>query len=381
MSRNFSGWLRSLLFAALLLLLMGRTPRAYAIGCGASQLIGAINTATSGDTINLSASCTYEFIYAYSGTDAALPEIDITLTINGNGAVIERSYIDGTPDFRIFNMTSTGNLTLNNVELDYGNPDSGGGGIQVLNGSLTLNNCSMNYNHGWYGGAVTNSLGTISVSNCYFYGNTAVSSDGGAIYAIGGTVTVNNTTFDSNQSENYGGALMNFASALTVTNSSFFSNWAGDGGGGIGTSSGVMTKVSNSTFDDNRAITSSGNGGAIYNGGGTIVVSNSTLSGNRGVQNGGGIDNQSGTVELGSSIVADNTATYLGQDLRGTITSLGWNVIGNSADATITGTTTGNLTDGAALPLSLPQAAPPLGRGAKTSLARLWRGLDAKHPG
>ncbi len=115
MSSKFPIWLRPFLIAALLFLMVGQTSRVYAIGCSTSQLIGAINAAASGDTITLAASCAYTFTAAYGSNGAALPDIDITLTINGNAATIQRSTASGTPDFRLFNVVSGGSLTLNNA--------------------------------------------------------------------------------------------------------------------------------------------------------------------------------------------------------------------------------------------------------------------------
>ncbi len=114
-----------------------------------------------------------------------------------------------------------------------------------------------------------------------------------------------------------------------------------------------MTTISNSTFNGNQATSSTSDGGALDNNGGTMIVSNSTIAGNSAGQNGGGINNDSGTVKLGSSIVANNTAVFFGPDLRGSITSLGNNVIGDTSDATISGKTSSDLTNGAASPLNL----------------------------
>ncbi len=64
----------------------------------------------------------------------------------------------------------------------------------------------------------------------------------------------------------------------------------------------------------------------------------------------GGIDN-TGTskVTLGSTIVSGNTST----DLLGDFKSLGYNVIGSTLGATITGVNASNLTNAAAAPLNL----------------------------
>lgn len=71
-------------------------------------LIAALNTANGNgeaDTINLAASGTYTLMAvdntsAYRGPNG-LPAIASQITINGNGASIQRSSVAGTPDFRI----------------------------------------------------------------------------------------------------------------------------------------------------------------------------------------------------------------------------------------------------------------------------------------
>src|SRR5262245_58417337 len=83
-----------------------------------ADLINSIvcaNSNTTDDVINLTSS-TYTLTGPYSGDDG-LPAIAPaasakTLTINGNGALIQRSGADGTPAFRFFTLNSGANLTL-----------------------------------------------------------------------------------------------------------------------------------------------------------------------------------------------------------------------------------------------------------------------------
>ena len=65
-----------------------------------------------------------------------------------------------------------------------------------------------------------------------------------------------------------------------------------------------MTVSNQSTLSLNDA----SNGGGIYNGSGTVMVSNSMLSGNDATY-GGGIDNAGGTVTVSSSTLSGNYAT------------------------------------------------------------------------
>ena len=111
------------------------------------------------------------------------------------------------------------------------------------------------------------------------------------------------------------------------------------------------------TFETSRLsnVTISGNHTADAAGGlwnvGTATLNNVTVTRNRadtdnaGGGDGGGISNDVGaTLILRNSIVARNTvgSTGVGPDCHGTITSGGYNLIGDATDCTIVGKTTGN---------------------------------------
>jgi hypothetical protein len=112
-------------------------PAVIDVGAGdVPGLIAAINTANnSGDptnTINLTQS-TYNLTQInnfWYGPDG-LPAISTNLTINGNGATIQRA--NGVANFRLFYVSggfdglAAGNLTLNNLTLANGVADGGDG--------------------------------------------------------------------------------------------------------------------------------------------------------------------------------------------------------------------------------------------------------------
>jgi hypothetical protein len=91
--------------------------------------------------------------------------------------------------------------------------------------------------------------------------------------------------------------------------------------------------VSNTTMAGNRAAAA----GALGNQGGTLILSNTTVADHHAAIIAGGIWNESGTVELQNTILARNTTIDgEGPDCRGSITSLGNNLIGDLTGCDIT---------------------------------------------
>src|ERR1700722_10273 len=146
------------------------------------------------------------------------------------------------------------------------------------------------------------SFGTLNISNLTIAnGKSTTFTTSGGILNYLGTLSIANSTFSGNSSEFGGGAIQNLGT-LTVTNSIFSRNTApGDGGGAIGNLGRAATAtITNSTFSDNGTLTNDPStdtisGGAILNNGGTILVTNCTFSGNS-AESGGGVDGNSVTV-------------------------------------------------------------------------------------
>jgi hypothetical protein len=137
----------------------------------------------------------------------------------------------------------------------------------------------------------------------------------------------------------FDGSIVNNGGILTVTNSLITNNQGTGTSGGIYNKNGGVAHLTNSTISGNRTDST---GGGIYNSGGTINITNSTVSGNS-ANTGGGIYNASGTVNVRNTIIANNTASTA-PDISGTVNSLGYNLIRNTTGTTITGNTTGNIT-------------------------------------
>ncbi len=101
-----------------------------------------------------------------------------------------------------------------------------------------------------------------------------------------------------------GGGIFNANSGtLTVTRSSFFGNSAGYRGGAL--RNGGTATIETSTFTQNTA---ANQGGAIVNHE-KLTITNSTIAFNDSGLAGGGIRNANdGTIDLGNTIIADNTS-------------------------------------------------------------------------
>src|SRR5579871_2583721 len=153
------------------------------------------------------------------------------------------------------------------------------------------------------------------------------SSNGGGIYNTG-TLTVENSTFDGNTGatvynpgfavvapyySQVGSGIYNDNGGMATVSGSTFSNNTGSGIYNYSVGSTTTVIVSDSTFSGNQA----GEGGGIFSLGATLTVSNSTFSGNSasGVpkNSGGGINcSIGGTLTVSNSTFSDNQAGYGG---------------------------------------------------------------------
>jgi len=255
------------------------------------QAVLDANARTTADTIVVPAG-TYNLILPEPGAVGGGLEINASgtaaLTISGAGA--GTTIIDGGGHNRIFDINLFGPVSIAGVTMQDGNAGilGHGGAVWSQYATLSVSNSTLSGNTAWGGGAIAGSR-SLTVSNCSFSGNTTTPHGGlgGAINAIG-TLAVSNCTFTDNDAFQFGGAIY---------------------------SSGAAT-ISSSSFSGNSAIYGGGGGGAIVNAGGTMTLSNCTLSGNSASGSGGGIHN-SGTLVIRGSTISGNTAPEW-PDLAGT---------------------------------------------------------------
>jgi probable HAF family extracellular repeat protein len=243
-------------FVALSVVSLGSTGPASAAMLSASnvaELISAINSANQNaepDSINLAAGTIFTLSIANNSTNGAtgLPTIAAseTLSIFGNGAIIERSTAGETPAFRLFDVAAEASLTLQNVTLQGGltDPIWPSGGAIYNAGTLALSNVTVQNNI---------ARGRVG-SSCFRCDRNATggpgwNSFGGGIYSAG-TLLLHNSTVSNNQAQGgrggnatagggrggnaYGGGLYAAPGTATLYHSTVSVNIALGGAGGNG---------------------------------------------------------------------------------------------------------------------------------------------------
>jgi hypothetical protein len=272
-----------------------------------------INSASTGDTIFVSGTCSGNFTIAKN------------LTLQGERLAI----LDGGDSGTVLTVTSGTTVYLDALTIRNGNNPGVGAYASGLqnSGTTTLNNSTVSGNTGYFGGGIENYLNaTMTLNGSTVSDNTSAvslgnyASDGGGI-ANNGTMTLTSSTVSGNTSAGSvappaafassgdGGGIYN-SGTTTLNNSKVSGNTAPDGGYGGGISNngfcgGCLGRVTlnSSTVSGNSAL----NGGGIYNYDATMTLNGSTVSGNTSSV-GGGIYNFGGTMTLTSSTVSGNTA-------------------------------------------------------------------------
>jgi hypothetical protein len=269
---------------------------------------GGCPAGNDADTLVLPASSTLTLTAVNNGTygDTGLPVVSSIITIAGQGSTLERS--GSALAFRLLAVGTGGDLTVRDLTLQGGSPNSAGGGGIYNVGTLTLANCVVSGNTATNGGGggVASYGGTLTIVHSTLSGNEALFSGGGVVST--GNLTIANSTITGNTALNSGGGVGTLISATptntTLTNSTISGNTAENVGGGVANFGSSFT-LTNSTISGNTA-TYSGGGVANFGGGG-LTLSNSTISGNAAASVGGGVYN-SGSLTLAQTLVSGNTA-------------------------------------------------------------------------
>jgi hypothetical protein len=283
---------------------------------GLIAAIIAANASVEDDVISLAAGSTYDVTAVHNGNNG-LPVVTGTTAIQGNGAMIRRT---GAPEFRLLEVGGTGNLTLERVTVSGGKVTftfvpgplfrDGGGGIKVSGpGKLTLTNAVVTQN-------------TCTGAVCF----------GGGIYLQDDDspeATLVDSEVSGNTADSGGGICLNHnAQTLRLTRTVVRDNTANEGGGLVTFGQDVVV-ITDSTISGNRAIEfvpgGALGGGLLDVSGGTWTISGTTITGNTVTVNvnggftaayGGGLaENGGATITVANSTVVGNTVTNTGTAL------------------------------------------------------------------
>ncbi len=254
---------------------------------GDGSLRAILALASSGDTITFDPSLAGQTITLTSGELV----IDKSLDIEGLGA--DQLTVSGNDASRVFDIIRRGvTVTIAGLTITHGQAAQGGA-IHNAGGNLLVSSCTLSKNLGVVdaegsgkGGAIfSDSNSKLTVSHSTLVNNMALGGPGGGARALGGAIynqgsgKVTQSTVSDNQA---------FAGADTGSGAlggAIFN-------GSISPSGGVRAKltVTQSDVTGNQARGSTGSrdnggfgaGGGIENsGGGTLIVTYSTLSGNQ----------------------------------------------------------------------------------------------------
>jgi hypothetical protein len=358
---------------------------------GPGSLRQALADSNDGDTINFAVTGTI-------GLTSAELLVNKSVTISGPGAA--SLAVDGNATSRVLHIGAGKTVSISDLTLTNGNVVAVGNGCGLLNDHavLTIDSCAVHnnystqlangggvyndgsagsatltilnsaittnhaysagggiYNDASNGGSATLTITNSSVSdnNAAFVSDVGLSGgEGGGIYNDGGTLIIINSGVSGNSAGlidpppfTYGGGISNYGT-LTITNSTINNNRCGVNGGGI-YNNGMLT-ITNTTVSDNAAVSEYdgkpyGYGGGVS--GGTLMFSNSTLSGNYanvsdgGILVGGGTITNStisgnngsvsfggGTLEIGNTILNASAGSANIINYGGTLTSHGYNL-------------------------------------------------------
>jgi hypothetical protein len=268
-----------------------------AVDCSSDSgaLATALSTASNGDTLSIVGTC--------DGTY----EIGQSVTLQGSGGAT----LDGQSAGSVMTIDAGATVAVNGLTITNGSTDGAGGG------------------------GIFNDGGTLSVSQSVFESDNAFSGRGGAILNLGGTLTVQGSTFGPSSNESgdvdTGDAIANQGGIATITTSTFDAP--------------AQTVIRNADSGSLTIMTSTISQGliAVRNVSGTLLLENSTVSGN------GAIDAHAAAVENfdTATIVASTISNNLewGIEDLGTLT-ISNSIVSNNTVACVAAAFGGVLTDG-----------------------------------
>ena len=157
----------------------------------------------------------------------------------------------------IYSIKSTFNIKDSSFNLNYANY---GGAIYANSSDFTFKDSQFNLSQAYsFGGVIASFSSNLDMNNVEFNDFASLGDAGGAVYAIGGTLDVSDSTF-KNGSADFGGAICNLECDSTIKNTDFIDTAATYYGGSIYNMYGKADINGNSFKNTHASI-----GGAIFN--------------------------------------------------------------------------------------------------------------------
>ena len=198
-------------------------------GCNYTSINAAIDAASNGDIIQLSAETYTEGVVINTDGKA------ITLLGTTDKLGTPTSILDGVGQHQVLSCITNESSTtvLRNLYITRGSIKSGGGGLFVQNASPSVVNCHFVLNSSFVGGGLTTDGSSMSLDGCRFENNH--SGVGAGAYFQNSSVTIHECTFSGNTAAIGGGGACcrrigesDNPISHTFTDCTFIGNTAGD---------------------------------------------------------------------------------------------------------------------------------------------------------
>ncbi len=212
----------------------------------------------------------------------------------------------------VYAYASTANLVNAQLNTNHALNAADGGGLYVEHGTLHMNGGTVNGNDGVYdGGGMTLWISNADLTNVTIEGNTA-SSNGGGLNAYLGSLIVNGGRVSGNRVGSDGGGIHLYDTPTLLANMTINNNRGGRSGGGIDHYRNTLTLInvtlSGNINDGSALVGGQGDGGGVLNDSGTLNIASVTLNNNTAARGGGLYNARDSTSILTNATLSANTA-------------------------------------------------------------------------
>lgn len=202
-------------------------------------------------------------------------------------------------------MQDDSQLNISGCLFDLNSADDRGGAIALsagtgVNSTIVNTQFTRNTNQGLGSTIFVGRKGSMDMRNCSLSENGNTNTEGGTLYVIDGTVSMENSIFAFNAAQKGGAIELSRSANVTAFNTRFQNNSATDLGGAIYTSVKASATVSSSEFSGNSAV----EGGAIYAIGSSSIILNDIVGDSNTALSFGGVVSVAATASL--TILASN---------------------------------------------------------------------------